>query len=128
MNTLAGYIFDHWEDYRAGMYRTGNVAEIRVELARGLLADPDAFGEAAREMIREWPNAARHNLYSMWTGRNAWVGQATCCYSLGASSEETRIAWGRLSNDAHSRANAVARCVRDAWERGWRDAQAVLDL
>jgi hypothetical protein len=119
--------FDSWEDFAAGMYRQRLDAE-HISLAEQLLRDCEAFREAATEMVREWPTSARQNLDHMWSGRNAWLGQATCCYSVGATSAETRAAWGLMDNGAQRSANEVARLVRLARERGHHDAQASLAM
>lgn len=116
-----------WEDYRAGMYRSAPLDEQRIRESAFLLTDPGGFREVAREMIREWPVAARQNLDHMWTGRNAWIGQAACCYAHGATSAETRAAWGTLSNPQQMAANKVARTIRDERVKEVKDdAQAVL--
>lgn len=117
-----------WEDWQAGMYRPGLPDPIRVADSYRLLRDPGGFAEVAREMIREWPNAARQNIHNLWTGRNAWLGQASCCYAHGATSIDTRAAWGELTSHEQTAANTVAAAVRAAWEKEERDAQAVLDL
>lgn len=114
--------FDTWEDWNAGMYLARLDLDMAVA-ARGLLCDQEAFREAATEMLREWPTAAHQNLAHMQSGRNAWVGQATCCYSLGATAAETRQAWGMMSNTDQTKANETARRVRSIWEKGDRDAQ-----
>lgn len=116
-----------WEDYQAGLYRP-DTDEGRQVASLELLSDPDSFREAAVEMLREWAHSARHNLAHMWSGRNAWMGQATCCYVHGATGADTRAAWGLLSNGEQRRANDVAVSVRAAWERDRRDAQTVFDF
>ena len=113
-----------WEDYNAGLYAT-TFSPTGEAASLALLCSPEAFREAAREMVREWPNAARHNLAHMWSGRNAWVGQATCCYAHQATAVETRQAWGRMSNEQQRAANLVARDVRAEWEKGQADAQTL---
>lgn len=125
--TLAAAIWDHWEDYRHGLYSPFMHPD-RQAASAGLLRDPDHFREVACEMLRAWPNSAYHNLSNMWSGRNAWLGQASCCYSHGATAADTRAAWGTLTQIEQRLANEVARCVRAEWERSTRDAQAVLDL
>lgn len=117
--------FDAWEDFTAGLYAS-RIDAAQVHAAAALLRDQDAFAQAAAEMLRAWPVAAVQNIQHMWSGRNAWVGQATCCYSIGATSAETRAAWGDLSNTDQRAANETARLVRAAWEKGHRDAQASL--
>lgn len=106
-----------WEDYAAGLYATTTTTPEHVQTAAALLADPETFRETAREMVREWPNAAIHNLRHMWTGRRAWVGQATCCYSNGIPAATTRLAWGTLANDTQRSANQTADLVIAEWER-----------
>ncbi len=81
-----------------------------------LLADTDRFYDTATEMLQAWPNSAVHNLVYLWTGRNAWIGQASCLYAHNAPSGATREAWGMISNDKQRAANTVARCVREEWE------------
>lgn len=115
--------FDAWEDFASGMYES-RIDPAQVEMSAALLRDVNAFDEAAREMLREWPTASVQNIRHMWSGRNAWIGQATCCYSLGSTSPETRAAWGLLNNTEQRAANEVARLVRAAWEKGHHDAQA----
>ncbi len=119
--------WSEWEDFAAGLYASTSDADLQAE-CRALLADEDCFREAAVEMLREWPEAARHNLVRLVSGKNAWLGQATCCYSLGASAQTVRDAWGTLTNDEQRAANRVAVEVRERWEREAQDGQAVLGL
>ncbi len=105
-----------WEDHTAGMYAT-EWAQEQVNDSSALLGDPDLFRETAREMIREWPVATQQNCAHMWSGRNAWIGQASCLYAHGAPAGATRAAWGTLTNEQQTVANEVARRVREEWER-----------
>jgi hypothetical protein len=120
-------IWHRWEDFINGLYDSGLDPE-RQALSAALLRDPEQFRETAREMLRAWPVAARHNLRSMLTSRNAWLGQATCCYAHKATSADTRQAWGMLTNAEQRSANDVAANLRETWEREQQDAQAVLDF
>ncbi len=100
--------WDEWEDYQAGLYEKRPVDESKITDSVELLSNPDEFYEVAREMIREWDNSARQNLYLSVTGRQAWVGQASCCYHHGATAEETRQAWGKMSSSAQFMADGAA--------------------
>jgi len=100
-----------WEDFQAGMYDLTYTAE-QVLAAASLLSDVDEFHEVATEMVRAWPIAAHHNLKNMWTGRNAWIGQASALYAYGVPNIATRIAWGTLNLDQQRAANSVAERVR----------------
>lgn len=117
----------NWEDFHAGLYSTAAYTAEDVERSVALLSDADAFGEAAYEMVNAWPNAALHNLHHMWSGRNAWIGQASCLYVHGSPALATREAWGTLSNDQQRTANRVATMVRERWERN-KDDQTLFDL
>lgn len=117
--------WERWEDWRAGLYLQRPEELELSRQARALLCDPDQFREAAREMLREWPAAAEHNLMNMWSGRRSWVGQATCCYSLGATAADTRDAWGLMSNPQQRLANAVADQVIAEWRKETQDAQTL---
>lgn len=116
-----------WEDYAAGLYANTSTPE-GVRDAYELLTDPVRFYETAREMVREWPNAAHHNLTNMNSGRISWLGQATCCYATNASSIDTRHAWGRMTNTQQRNANTVARRVRIEWEKEAQDGETLLGL
>jgi hypothetical protein len=109
--------WDRWEDWHAGLYEIRLDAP-RIKDARALLSDPEQFDQVAREMVRTWPHAAAHNLGHMATGHRSWLGQASACYSVGASSLETRHAWGELTNGQQRNANAIATAVRDDWRKG----------
>lgn len=115
-----------WEDYSAGLYLPAWTQE-HVAASLGLLSDPGQFHEVAREMIREWPAAAWQNLRHMWSGRNAWLGQAACLYCHQAPGGATRAAWGQMSNTSQRAANEVARVVRAEWERS-DDAETLFAL
>ncbi len=111
--------WSEWEDYLQGMYRSAWTPE-SVDASRSLLTDPDQFYEVAREMLRHWPHAAQQNLRHMWSGRNAWLGQASCLYCHAAPAGATREAWGRMTNAEQTSANLIARQVRTEWEGGDR--------
>ena len=97
-----------WEDWQNGMYTHRALDPDLVERCRVLLSDPDQFLDVAREMVREWPMAAQQNIVNLWSGRRAWVGQASCCYSLFATAAEVRVAWGQMTQDAQAEANRIA--------------------
>ena len=125
MTTLTTRPWDDWEDYTAGLYQ--HWIPLRAGMVQDsvrLLSDPDRFAETAREMIRAWPAATRHNL-GLPSGRRSWIGQAACCYCHGATSEETACAWGRLANQTQARANKVADMVASEYMGGRSGAQAL---
>jgi hypothetical protein len=110
--------WSNWEDYSAGLYHP-NYTAAHVADATHMLSNPDEFREVAREMIRAWPVSAIQNLCHMWSGRNAWVGQASALYAYRAPGAATREAWGALTPDQQRAANATAADVRAEWERDY---------
>lgn len=121
-------VFHHhskWEDYRAGFYALvyGPQAEGAADAAK-LLADPDELYAAMSAVSREWPIAAEVNLTNPHTNRQAWLGQAACCFRLGVPEFVTKQGWWLLSDAEREAANAVADQVRAEWESGRSDAQA----
>lgn len=119
--------YDEWEDYKNGMYALSLDVD-RAALALGLLRCPDEFRETAREMLRAWPVAAQHNLGNLWTGRRAWVGQASCCYAFGATSADTRSAWGCMTNAEQRAANSAADAVIAERRMGVANAQTLFGV
>ena len=117
--------WDDWEDYNEGMYERRAIRESMVVLSVDLLSDPDQFLEVGAEMVRVWGNAARQNLVNISTGKQAWIGQASCCYAHGATAEETKAAWGRMSNWSQVGANRVADVIEGVFLRGRNDAKTL---
>jgi hypothetical protein len=111
-----------WEDWAAGLYEQRPALLAMIADSERLLGNSDAFRETAREMMRNWPNSTYHALRFLPTSARSWIGQASCCYAHGATGDETRRAWGRLSSAVQRDANAVADTLRDEWERGFAEA------
>lgn len=106
-----------WEDWQAGMWQAPPNLTADMERAAHILASPDVFREAARAMLRDWPNAAEHNLTAMIQNRRAWVGQATCMHLAQVPEEATRQAWWTLTVPEQYAANMVADQAIAEWER-----------
>lgn len=116
-----------WEDYRAGLYASSGIDPERIRQSFDLLTDPDWFLEVAREMMRMWPVAARHNLLHLESSRRAWLGQAACCYAHGSTGAETRAAWGEMTLNEQASANRVAEVVIGQYQRGMIGAETLFD-
>lgn len=115
-------LFHHhsqWEDAKAGLYRLPSVQDSlhQEELSVGLLASPAAFYAAGLAMIQDWPVSAEVNLSNRSRNRQAWVGQASCCFNHRASEQQTKQAWWRLSDKQRQQANETADCIINIWER-----------
>lgn len=66
--------------------------------------------------VNEYPISARQHLTKS-AGKRPWIGQAACNVELGATEEETRIAWNfYMTQEAQESANRIADTVIAQWE------------
>lgn len=107
-----------WEDWLAGMYR--NTTEpAAIDRSVALLADQKRLAVAMREVTEKWPISTEHNLTNEDRNRRSWLGQAACCLAEKSSEIDTRIAWGRLTDEQRAAANAIADKVIADWEQSY---------
>jgi len=108
--------YEKWEDYLNGMYRMkyDNEPEL-IEKAKSILCNPPLFMEVAKEVINNWRIATDVNLSNESTNRNAWIGQASCCYKYSVPELVTRKAWGELQPVERKQANDVAEKILNHW-------------
>lgn len=114
-------IFEHhdlWEDSRSGQYDLPSVLDdpYKILISAKLLSTPHEFFNVAMNMIDSWPVAASVNLSNKSRNRQAWLGQASCCYDNGAKEHEVKEAWHTLTHKQQEEANAVADEVIQLWE------------
>lgn len=113
-------IFHHyqeWEDYQCGMYdelKEGRAG--RVSLAQHLLGTPKLCEKWMLEVKKRWCIACEQIFSNPRLNRIAWLGQAACCLYGGVKEDETRQAWGLLTDSQRERANAIADSVIKEWE------------
>lgn len=115
-------IFHHyseWEDFKGGLYRLPSVQDSahQVECSKILLSSPGTFYNVALQMVQEWVIAADVNLCNRSRNRQAWIGQASCCFNHKAAEHQTKEAWWLLDDKQRKEANEAADCVIEIWER-----------
>lgn len=89
---------------------------MRIQDCARLLASPAVCRGAMERAIEAYPISAEQHL-SKPTGRRPWMGQAACAVELGATEEETRIAWNFYMKPAEQEsANRIADEVIAQWE------------
>ena len=107
--------FWKWEDLSMWEQRKNQM--LRIQECARVLATPVLCREAMEKAISSYPISAEQHL-SKSTGRRPWIGQAACCVALGATEEETRIAWNfYMTPEQQDSANAIADEVIADWER-----------
>ena len=84
--------------------------------ARNLLANPEQFNEVALKVIKEWKHASEVNLSNIARNRQAWIGQASCCYAFKIPDYITKYGWRMLTIEQQTKANQVADSVIEKWE------------
>ena len=114
-------IFHHyslWEDYHAGMYDESKDGRAeRVQRAAEILGTPAVCREAMEKVIAEWPISTEYNLSNLEINRKAWLGQAACCCYAGIHEDETREAWGIMTDPQRAEANRIAADIIRKWQK-----------
>lgn len=107
-----------WEGYLNGMYEPCKEGrEKRVKVARWLLANPISLRESMQRVTKEWTHETEHVLSDPAISHRAWLGQSACNIYCGAREDETREAWGLLTDQERRAANQQA----DEVDRQWRE-------
>ena len=110
--------YEKWEDFHHGMYNEDKAdRKTRVDLAASILGDPETCEKAMKMVVENWPIATEFNLSNAEINRRAWLGQAACSIYGGVHEDETREAWGLLTIEQRTRANAIATKVIRSWVR-----------
>lgn len=111
--------YENWEDFKHGMYRMPGTQDSThsVVLSKGLLQCPAQFYLVAFQMIQDWTIAAETNLSNRSRNRQAWIGQASCCFNHNASESQTKEAWWMLTDEQRQAANDVADEIIAVWEK-----------
>ena len=65
----------------------------------------------------KWKYAAEQNLSNTSRNRQAWLGQAACCFNHGCSESLTKKAWHQLNISDQNKANEIADKVIHEWEQ-----------
>lgn len=105
-----------WECFKSGMWEKRRNEMNKVQQAAKLLSSPKECHEAMQRAVNEYPISARQHLTKP-IGKRPWIGQAACTVAVGATEEETRIAWNfYMTKEAHDSANSIADTVIAQWE------------
>jgi hypothetical protein len=105
-----------WECVNDGMWQQRKNQMSRIQECARVLSDPHRCENSMRQAVAVYPISAEQHLSKPY-GRQPWMGQAACCAVLGATEEETRIAWNfYMTAEAQASANAIADRVIAEWE------------
>lgn len=112
------YHYSLWEDYHNGMYDECKYGRAeRVQQAAQILGNPDICRKAMEKVIDEWKICVEFNLSNAEINRKAWLGQAACSCYANIHEDETREAWGLLTEEQRKKANSIANIIINKWLR-----------
>lgn len=100
------------------MYETtcDNEKEL-VYMSYELLISLDEFEYILNKVYSDWKYSVENNLSNKSCNRQAWLGQAACCYNHKCPEYLTRKAWSMLSNMQRYEANLIADKFIKKYER-----------
>ncbi len=110
------YHYTKWEDFQNGMYdevKEGRAQ--RVQKAVKLLSNPKKLYEQMSRVTQEWKIATEQNLTNPSINHQAFLGQTACAIWQNIKEDETREAWGLLTNEQRYKANRIADRVFEEW-------------
>jgi len=102
--------FWKWEDYQNGMY-SGSIDKSMIKHCVELLVDQPLFYEVAKQVTHKWNYSCLEQLTKRSKNKIAWLGQASCCYQLGANEKTTKSAWKQIPPKFQIDANETAKKV-----------------
>ena len=89
---------------------------LKIQQCARVLSNADLCRAAMVDAIEAYPISAEQHL-SKREGRRPWMGQAACSAALGATEEETRVAWNfYMSEESQNLANEIADEIIAEWE------------
>lgn len=107
-----------WECFNNGMWDSRKNEMTKIKEAKDVLSDKGRCETAMRMVINAWPISTQQHLSKHWLNRNPWLGQAACNCYVGATEEETRIAWNfYMSKEEQDSANEIANRIIAEWEK-----------
>lgn len=115
------YHYTKWEDFQNGMYdEVKDGRGERVKKAVNLLSDTQELYKQMTRVTTEWKYATEQNLTNNSINHQAFLGQTACSIWQGIKEDETREAWGYLTNEQRYKANRIADKVFEEWQNRYR--------
>lgn len=108
--------YTKWEDFQNGMYNEEKEGRVeRIQRAIQILSTEKLCYKAMQMVTSQWKYACEQNLSNNIYGHRAFLGQAACSIYAGVHEDETRQAWGMLTDDQRKKANGIADMVYREW-------------
>ena len=115
------YHYTQWEDFQHGMYNEIKEGrQERIQKAIYLLTNLELLYKQMTKVTKEWKYATEQNLTNNSINHQAFLGQTACNIWGDIKEDETREAWGYLTNEQRYKANKVADTVYLEWKRNFQ--------
>lgn len=119
------YHYTVWEDFQNGMYNEVKEGrKERVQTAVKILSDVELLYKCMKRVTTEWKYATEQELTNPSINHQAFLGQAACNIHAGVKEDETREAWGYLTNEQRRAANKTADKVDLEWRKEYTKNKA----
>lgn len=111
------YHYTLWEDYQNRMYdEIKEGRKERINEAINLLSNEKLLYQQMKRVTNEWKIATEQNFTNNQINHQAFLGQCACNIYKGVKEDETREAWGLLTNEQRIKANKIADIVYCEWQ------------
>lgn len=112
--------YKKWEDFLNGFYSLNEIDNFEenylIKKCAELLKNADDFYNVMLEVINNWRKSTEVNLTNINRNRQAWLGQASCCYKYNAPEYITKLAWRLLTKEEQNEANRIADIIIHKWD------------
>ena len=103
--------FSKWEDTKNGILESNFNEKETEELtkkSKELLCNSEEFYKVALKVIKNWIYSSEQHLSNRSRNRQAWIGQASCCYKYKVPEHITKYAWRLMTKEEQDGANYIA--------------------
>lgn len=109
--------YEKWEDWQNGMWRKVSATEEKkhLETAISFTGDHVKYGNAMKEVIKEWNFTMQNSLTNTSINRKAFLGHCAVQYKINCPEYITRLAWKHLTDEQRFLADKVAQETIDNW-------------
>lgn len=120
--------YKKWECFQLGMYETTCFLdeETMIRDCLSTLRCECWLEECMRFVMYNWKHSIQQHLSNIHRNRQAFLGQAACCWAHGAPEYITKKAWARLTEREQRLANKIADQVIDDWENVYLKGKYIL--